>query len=93
MNENPDIFVAAMITRLTDQKGMDLVAYILDRMLDSEMQLIVIGTGDPRYENMLRSYEWRYKKRVSSNILFNETRARKLYAAADAMLMPSLVYF
>ena len=59
-------------------------------MLDSEMQLIVIGTGDPRYENMLRSYEWRYKKRVSSNILFNETRARKLYAAADAMLMPSL---
>ncbi|MGM9648373.1 MAG: glycogen synthase GlgA [Butyricicoccaceae bacterium] len=90
MNENPDIFVAAMITRLTDQKGMDLVAYILDRMLDSEMQLIVIGTGDPRYENMLRSYEWRYKKRVSSNILFNETRARKLYAAADAMLMPSL---
>lgn len=89
MPEDPDIMMLAMITRLTDQKGLDLVEWVLDRLLRSRIQLVIIGTGDPRYENLFRHYEWTRKGQVSSNILFNETRAHHLYAAADALLMPS----
>lgn len=78
-----------MITRLTDQKGLDLVEWVMERLLTSRVQLVIIGTGDPRYENLFRYYEWTRKGQVSANILFNETRAHRVYAAADAMLMPS----
>ena len=61
----------------------------LDGLLTSRVQLVIIGTGDPRYENLFRYYEWTRKGQVSANILFNETRAHRVYAAADAMLMPS----
>lgn len=89
MPEDPDVMMLAMITRLTDQKGLDLVEWVLERLLTSRVQLVIIGTGDPRYENLFRHYEWTRKGQVSANILFNETRAHRLYAAADAMLMPS----
>ena len=88
--QDPEIMMIGMCTRLTDQKGLDLVAYILDRLLNqSAIQLVVIGTGDTRYENMLRHYEWTRKDKVSANIMFDDTRAHRLYAASDAMLMPS----
>lgn len=87
--EDPGAMMLAMITRLTDQKGLDLVAYVMDRLLASAVQFVVIGTGDARYENMFRHYEWTRKDKVSANIYFNDERAHKLYAAADAMLMPS----
>lgn len=86
---DPDTMMIAMITRLTDQKGLDLVEWVLGRLLDSRIQFVVIGTGDARYENLLRHYEWARKDKVSSNIYFNEERAHRLYAAADALLMPS----
>ena len=86
---DPEVMMVAMITRLTDQKGLDLVEWVLGRLLDSRIQFVVIGTGDPRYENLLRHYEWSHKNKVSANIYFNDERAHKLYAAADAMLMPS----
>lgn len=89
MPEDPEIMMLAMITRLTDQKGLDLVEWVIDRLLQSRIQLVIIGTGDPRYENLFRHYEWTRKGQVSANILFNEQRAHRLYAAADAMLMPS----
>lgn len=87
---DPNVMIMAMITRLTDQKGLDLVAYVLDRLLDSAIQFVVLGTGDARYEDMLRTYEWKRKDKVSANIYFNDERAHRIYAAADAMLMPSL---
>lgn len=86
---DPEVMMLAMITRLTDQKGLDLVEWVLGRLLDSRIQFVVIGTGDPRYENLLRHYEWSRKDKVSANIYFNDERAHRLYAAADAMLMPS----
>ena len=89
MPEDPDVMMIAMITRLTDQKGLDLVEWVMERLLTSRVQLVIIGTGDPRYENLFRYYEWTRKGQVSANILFNETRAHRVYAAADAMLMPS----
>ena len=64
---DPNVMIMAMITRLTDQKGLDLVAYVLDRLLDSAIQFVVLGTGDARYEDMLRTYEWKRKDKVSAN--------------------------
>ena len=80
----------AIISRLTDQKGLDLVNYAMERICDNNTQFVVIGTGDSRYENMFRHYQWKYNDRVSANIFYSDALAHKLYAAADAMLMPSL---
>ena len=83
-------FMIAIISRLTDQKGLDLVNYAIERIADKNTQFVIIGTGDARYENMFRHYQWKYPERVSANILYSDQLAHKLYAAADAMLMPSL---
>lgn len=83
-------YMMAIISRLTDQKGLDLVNYAMERICDENTQFVVIGTGDPRYENMFRHYQWKYPDRVSANILYSDNLAHKLYAAADTMLMPSL---
>ena len=86
---NKDKFVIGLISRLTDQKGLDLVSSIIEPLIDGNTQFILIGTGDPWYEGMFRELENRYKGQVSSNIMYSDERARKLYAAADIMLVPS----
>ena len=82
-------YMIGLISRLTDQKGLDLINYVMDRLVDGYTQIVVIGTGDPQYENMFRHYAWKYPDRVSANICYNDDLAHKLYAAADAFLMPS----
>ncbi len=82
-------FMIGIISRLTDQKGLDLVRYALDRICDKHTQFVVIGTGDPQYENLFKEYAWRMPDRVSAHICFNEAFAHRLYAASDAMLVPS----
>lgn len=83
-------YMIAIISRLTDQKGLDLVSYAMERICDKNTQFVVIGTGDHKYEDMFRHYQWKYPDRVSANILYSDPLAHKLYASADAMLMPSL---
>lgn len=83
-------FMVGVVSRLTDQKGFDLVECVMEELCDTDMQLVILGTGDPRYENLFRHYEWKYHGRVSSNIYYNNERAHKIYAACDAFLMPSL---
>ena len=78
-----------LISRLTDQKGLDLVDYVFERILDDNTQFVVIGTGEERYENMFRHFAWKYGDRVSANICYDSDLAQKLYASADAFLMPS----
>ena len=82
-------YMIGLISRLTDQKGLDLINYCMDQLVDEFTQLVVIGTGEAQYENMFRHYAWKYPDRVSANICYNEDLAHKLYAAADAFLMPS----
>lgn len=82
-------YMIGLISRLTDQKGLDLINYCMDRLVDEFTQIVVIGTGESKYENMFRHYAWKYPDRVSANICYNEDLAHKLYAAADAFLMPS----
>ena len=82
-------FMIGLISRLTDQKGLDLINYCIEGIVDDNTQLVVIGTGEQQYENMFRHYAWKYPDRVSANIRYSEDLAHKLYAAADAFLMPS----
>lgn len=87
---DPDKYLIGLISRLTDQKGLDLIQYAMERIVDENTQLVVIGTGEQKYEDMFRYYAHRYPDNVSANILYSDELAHKLYAAADAFLMPSL---
>ena len=78
-----------LISRLTDQKGVDLIDYAIERIVDDYTQLVVIGTGEADYENMFRHFAWKYGDRISANICYSHGLAHKLHASADAFLMPS----
>ncbi len=62
-------YMIGLISRLTDQKGLDLINHVIEGIVDDFTQLVVIGTGDPQYENMFRHYAWKYPDRVSSKYL------------------------
>ena len=83
-------FVIGLISRLTDQKGLDLVNVILPALIDGNTQVAVLGTGDARYEDSFRWYENEFKGSVCSCIMYDEGRAHRIYAGADALLVPSL---
>ena len=87
---NPHKFMVGIVSRLTDQKGFDLIAYVMDELCSDDMQLVVVGTGEERYENMFRHFDWKYNNRVSANIYYSEDMSHKVYASCDAFLMPSL---
>ncbi len=88
--QNDKAFMLGICSRLTDQKGLDLVDYVIEEICAEDTQFVILGTGDPKYENLFRHFEWKYKDRVSANIYYNNERSHKLYAACDAFLMPSL---
>lgn len=79
-----------MVTRLTRQKGMDLVTYALDRILSGGVQVAVLGTGDTEYENALRYFEGKYPGTMAVHIQFDPALSQRMYAGADLFLMPSL---
>lgn len=87
---NEEIPMIGLISRLVDQKGLDLIACILDELLGEEVQFVVLGTGDKNYEDMFKTAAWRYPGKVSANIRFDNGLAHKIYAASDLFLMPSL---
>lgn len=78
-----------MVTRLTRQKGMDLVMYALDRILAGGVQLAVLGTGDRDYEDGLRYFQDKYPGTMAARIEFDPALSQRMYAAADMFLMPS----
>lgn len=79
-----------MVTRLTRQKGMDLVMYCLERILDGGVQVAVLGTGDADYEDALRWYQSVYPGQMAARIEFDPALSQRMYAGADMFLMPSL---
>ncbi|MEG1847038.1 MAG: glycogen synthase GlgA [Lachnospiraceae bacterium] len=83
-------FMVGIVSRLTDQKGLDLIAYIMDEMCQDNLQIVILGTGDEIYENMFRHFDWKYNNKVSANIYYSEELSHKIYGACDAFLMPSL---
>lgn len=81
--------VIGLISRLTDQKGLDLVNSIVSDLMDGNTQVVVLGTGDPYYESSFRYYEEVYKGYFCANIMYDEGRAHKIYSGCDCILVPS----
>ena len=83
-------FMIGIVSRLTDQKGFDLIAYVMDELCQDAVQIVVLGTGEEQYENMFRHFDWKYGNKVSANIYYSEEKSHRIYASCDAFLMPSL---
>jgi starch synthase len=79
-----------MVTRLAQQKGIDLLVRILDELLEEDVQFILLGSGDPNYERRIREIEARHPDRMRAYIMFDPLLARRIYAGSDIFLMPSL---
>ncbi len=78
-----------MVTRLTTQKGLDLVLQVIHEILDKDIQMVVLGTGDDRYQNALNDIQKQYPTKLGVAIYFSADMASKIYAASDMFLMPS----
>lgn len=88
--ERRNVPLIAIVSRLVEPKGMDLVVRMMDEILQHEdIQLVVLGTGEKRYEDWFKGLAWRYPKKVSVNIYFSNELAQRIYAGADIFLMPS----
>ncbi len=87
--EKTDIPMVAMITRLTSHKGLDLVTAVIDEFLNDNVQFVILGTGDPGFENFFIRLEEKYPSKARAIIAFNKALSKKIYAAADIFLMPS----
>ena len=85
-----DIPMIGIISRMTPQKGFDLVIAVLEQIMNNNVQLVMLGTGDAKYEEVFKYFAHKYPDRMSVNITFSDDLARKIYAASDLFLMPSL---
>ena len=89
LEEDEGKFVIGLISRLTNQKGLDLVSSIIPQVLDGNTQIVVLGTGDQQYEDTFRYYESVNKGTFAACIQYDEARAHRIYAGSDALLVPS----
>ena len=88
---NKDVMLIGIVSRLTNQKGFDLVAYVMEEMLSTmNVQFIVQGTGEQQYEEMFNYFHGRYPQKLGVYIGYSEENAHEIYAGCDAFLMPSL---
>lgn len=85
----PDTPIISMISRLVSHKGLDLVTNVIEELLQDDVQLVVLGTGDYQYESFFRELARKYPEKVSANIQFNGDLSRKIYSGSDIFLMPS----
>ena len=90
LTQNDSTFMVGIVSRLTDQKGFDLIAHMMDEICQNDIQIVALGTGEEKYENMFRHFAWKYQGKVSANIFYSEPLSHRVYAACDAFLMPSL---
>lgn len=86
---NPNIPLLAIVSRLVDHKGMDLIIESMNKLLKNDIQLVVLGKGDKNYEEQFIKYEQRYPHKVRVLIIFDVNLAKKIYASTDLFLMPS----
>lgn len=90
LSEKADTPIIGIISRLVDQKGFDLIACVLKDILETDVQIIVLGTGEERYEKLFRQAAADCPEKVSANIKYDGVLAQRIYAGADMFLMPSL---
>lgn len=89
LKEDKNVFMLAIVSRLTEQKGLDLVDWVIDRLCTRDVQFVVLGTGDNKYEGLFKHFNWLYPERVAAVTSFSEELAHRIYSSADAVLMPS----
>ena len=89
LDVNEDIPMIAMVSRIVNEKGFDLVVSALDELMKMDMQFVILGTGDKKMEELFQNYSTRYAHKFSTNIVFSDKLAKKIYAASDMFLMPS----
>ncbi|WP_269843859.1 glycogen synthase GlgA [Domibacillus epiphyticus] len=87
VRENVPVF--GLVSRLTKQKGLDLLTHIFHEMISDDVQFVLLGSGDVEFENFFKEMEWSYPEKVRSYIGFNENLAHQVYAGSDLFLMPS----
>ena len=87
--EEKDVPILSMVTRLAGHKGIDILCYILRRLLERELQLVIVGTGEAKYEHALQSVAAEYPGKFSMNLRFDSALASRVYAGSDMYLMPS----
>lgn len=87
---NKDIPMLGFVSKLNNQKGLELIINIADRLLQHNVQLVILGTGDKQYEEHFKGLQSRYKDKVSTNIKYDKALAHKIYASCDMLLKPSL---
>ncbi len=87
--EQRDVPMIGMITRLADQKGLDILTQVLGEMMREDIQFVLLGTGENRYEYIFKSMAQQYGGKMSANIMFDDTLAQKIYASSDLFMMPS----
>ncbi|MGL5378016.1 MAG: glycogen synthase GlgA [Cetobacterium sp.] len=85
-----NVFMVGLVSRLVSQKGLDLIKWVMDDILNIDLQFVVLGTGDVQYEDLFNYYSYTHPNKLSANITFSDELARKIYGAADLFLMPSL---
>ena len=90
LKEDPKVMLIGLISRLTGQKGIDLIARVMEELCSDALQIVVLGTGEAKYEDLFRHYAWKYPDKVSANLYYSEEISHKIYAGADALLVPSL---
>lgn len=89
--EEKDVPLLSMVTRLVDIKGLDLLSHIMEELMQEDIQLVVLGTGDWKYEKMLSYFQSKYPDKMAARLYFNEKEAHKIYAGSDIFIMPSMV--
>lgn len=88
--QNKEVAVIGLVTRLVDQKGLDLITHIIDDLVEEDnLQFIMLGTGAAEYEEIFAELGARYPNKVAANIMYDAELARKIYAGSDLFLMPS----
>ena len=90
LKQDDKTMLIGSVSRLTDQKGFDLIEYMMEEMCKDNVQFVILGTGSAQYEDMFRNFAGKYPDKVSANIYYSEALSHKIYAASDAFLMPSL---
>ncbi len=89
LDENPDVPVISLITRLSNQKGLDLIDRVIGEIMEEDVQLVVLGMGDARYVNLFSWAEQHYPGRVAARFRMDGALAHRIYAGSDMFLMPS----
>lgn len=87
---NPDIPLVGIVSRLTSQKGLDLINYMMPEIMSENLQMVVLGTGEHQYQSMFNYYNSNFSNKLSARITFDTAFAQQIYAACDIFLMPSL---